>query len=151
MRIPIALLPFLLLSKLSPAQISIGYFPFQSEILIATNSERLIWGDFRVATNPFYGHITTEPVLMVNVKRAEWANFYGGIGTNLNFFNAASNISVVNGYSVHLGTRAKPLKRLTRLHVIFEISPYVNRNFDGGLLRTRIGLAYLFLRREKSP
>lgn len=151
MRILILLLLFFLLSKPGSAQISLGYYPFQSEISITTNSERLIWGDCRFATNTFYGNITTEPVLMVNVKRTELANFYGGIGMNLNFFNSASDISIINGYNLHLGTRAKPIKNLSNLQIIFEISPYMNRNFDGGILRTRIGLAYLFAKKKKSP
>lgn len=151
MRILILLLLFFLLSKPSSAQISIGYYPFQSEISITTNSEKLIWGDCRIATNTFYGNITTEPVLMVNVKRTELANFYGGIGMNLNFFNAANNISIINGYNLHFGIRVKPINNIRKLHIIFEISPYMNRNFDGGILRTRLGLAYQFGKKGKSP
>ena len=88
---------------------------------------------------------------MANIKRSEWANFYGGLGMNLNFFNAASNISIVNGYNLHVGTRAKPLKKRPNLHMIFEISPYMNRDVDGGILRTRIGVAYQFEKKKKGP
>ena len=150
MRILILLLFILLLSKPSSAQISVGYYPFQSEISVTTSSERAVWGDCRIATNTFFGNITTEPVLMVNVKRTESANFYSGIGMNLNFFNEANNISIINGYNLHFGTRAKPIKNLNNLHIIFEISPYMNQSFDGGILRTRLGLAYQF-RKKKSP
>ena len=150
MRMLIRILLFLICPTLSLAQISVGYYPFQSELSITTNSEKLIWGDCRIITNTFYGNITTEPVLMVNVKRAELANFYGGIGMNLNFFNAIDDISIINGYNLHFGIRAKPIKSFNQLHLIFEISPYVNRNFDGGILRSRIGIAYQFRKKEKS-
>ena len=132
------------------AQVSIGYYPLQSELSLSTNSERLIWGDLRIATNTFYGNITTEPVLIANIKRKEMVNFYSGLGMNFNFFNAASNISIINGYSMHIGTRIKPLKKMNNLQLIFEISPYMNQKFDGGLLRTRLGVAYQ-VKKKKSP
>ena len=136
-------------SKIVSAQLSIGYYPFQSELSISTNAENTIWGDLRIASNTFFGNITIEPILMVNINRTEIINYYGGIGMNLNFFNTYDNISIINGYNLHFGTRAKPIKQLNSLHVIFEISPYMNRNFDGGLLRTRLGIAYQFKKKEK--
>ncbi|MFK8037879.1 MAG: hypothetical protein AB8B74_06285 [Crocinitomicaceae bacterium] len=145
----IFLLPFFLLSKTIMAQLSIGYYPIQSEISFSTNSDRLIWGDLRIATNTFFGNITTEPILMANLKRNEKVNFYGGVGMNFNFLNAASNISIINGYSLHIGSRIKPLKKLSNLQIIFEVSPYMNSEFDGGLLRTRLGLAYQFGKKRK--
>ena len=145
----ISILFFFLLTP-TIAQISVGYYPIQSELSLSTNSKRLIWGDLRIATNTFYGNITTEPVLIVNIKRKEMVNFYSGLGMNFNFFNAASNISIINGYSLHIGTRIKPLKKMNNLQLIFEISPYMNQKFDGGLLRTRLGVAYQF-KKKKSP
>ena len=141
----------ILLSKAICAQLSIGYFPFQSELSLSTYSEKNIWGDLRIASNTFFGNVTTEPILMVNIKKKEMVNYYGGIGMNLNFFNAANNISIVNGYNLHIGIRAKPIRELNNLHCIFEISPYMNRDFDGGILRTRIGVAYQFSKKKKSP
>ena len=140
-----------LLSKTVSAQLSIGYYPFQSELSFTTNTERNIWGDLRVASNTFFGNITIEPILMVNIKKMKMVNYYGGIGMNLNFFNAANNISIINGYNLHFGTRVKPIKQLNNLQFLFEISPYMNQNFDGGILRTRIGLAYQFSKKKKSP
>jgi len=126
------------------AQVSVGYFPFQSEITMSSHSERLLWADLRIASNTFFGNVTSEPIMMINVKRSEKANLYAGAGLNFNFVNAVSDISVFNGYTFSFGTRAKPLKELNNLHFIFEISPYFNPNFDGGLLRSRLGLAYQF-------
>ena len=141
---------FMLLSKITIAQVSVGYFPFQSEVSISTNSEVLLWGDFRFATNTFYANITTEPVLQVNITRKEMVNIYAGIGMNFNFFNLANNISILNGYSLHIGSRIKPIRKTRNFQLIFEISPYLNKEFDGGLLRSRMGLAYQFKKR-KSP
>lgn len=132
------------------AQISIGYYPIQSELSFSTNSERLFWGDLRFATNTIFGNITTEPILVANIKRKEMINFYGGAGMNFNFFNAANNISIVNGYSLHIGSRIKPLEKTNNLQLIFEVSPYVNKELDGGLLRTRFGVAYQF-KKKKNP
>ena len=75
-------------------------------------------------------------------------NFYSGLGNELQFFNAANNISIINGYSLHFGTRIKPLKKINNLQLIFEISPYMNQKFDGGLLRTRLEVAYQFKRKK---
>ncbi len=131
------------------AQISVGYYPIQSELSFSTNSERLFWGDLRLATNTFFGNITTEPILLVNIRRDEMVNYYGGLGMNFNFFNAASDISIVNAYSFHFGSRIKPIKKINNLQLIFEISPYVNTEFDGGLLRTRLGVAYQFKKKKR--
>lgn len=145
----ILLCSILLISKIVSAQLSIGYYPFQSELSFSTNTENTIWGDLRVASNTFFGNIITEPIIMLNIKNTEIVNCYGGIGMNLNFFNAFDNISIINGYNLHFGTRVKPIKQFNSLHIIFEISPYVNRNFDGGLLRTRLGIAYQFKKKKK--
>ncbi|MEM7371789.1 MAG: hypothetical protein AAF587_24450 [Bacteroidota bacterium] len=147
------LLCFILhISTTISAQLSVGYYPFQSELSVSANVENTIWGDLRIASNTFFGNITIEPILMANIKKSEIVNYYGGIGMNFNFFNAFNNISIINGYNLHFGTRAKPIKQFNNLHVIFEISPYMNRNFDGGLLRTRLGIAYLFKnKKNKSP
>lgn len=134
----------LLLCASVNAQLSIGYFPFQSELSLSTHSERILRGEIRLSTNTFFGNITVEPILLGNIKRTEKINYYAGLGMNLNFFNAASNLSIINGYHLHLGARIKPFNDLKKLHLIFEISPYMNRNFDGGILRTRLGIAYQF-------
>ena len=140
----ICIVTFLLVAKLASAQISLGYFPFQSELSLSSYTENKVWGDLRIATNTFFGNITVEPILMLNIKKTEEVNYYGGVGVNLNFFNAFDNSSIVNGYNFHVGARAKPFQQLNELQVIFEISPYLNRNFDGGILRTRLGIAYQF-------
>ncbi len=145
----ILLLTSILSVKQSTAQIGIAYYPFQSEIALNTNIEHMIWGDLRIATNTFWGNITKEPILMTNIKRTSTANYYAGLGANFNFFNGFSDNNVVNGYTLHAGARIKPLRSYRNIQCIFELSPYVNPAFDGGLFRTRLGLAYQFTRRKK--
>lgn len=140
----------LVVFKTISAQPSVGYFPFQSEISISTHTEKIVWGDFRIASNTFFGNITTEPILMLNFKKTNSANYYGGIGMNLNLFNTFNNISIINGFNLHIGTRTKPFKYINNLYVIFEISPYLNRKLDGGLLRTRLGIAYQFQKKNQA-
>lgn len=130
------------------AQLSIAYYPFQSELSFSTHTERLLWGDLRLLTNTFWGNITTEPALMANVLQGQRANTYLGLGSNFNFFNAASGLPILNGYVLYLGVRFKPIQALPQIQLIGELSPYMNPQFDGGLLRTRLGVAYQFERRR---
>lgn len=130
------------------SQIAVAYYPFQSELSISSNTDNILWGDLRLATNTFWGNITTEPALMVNIKEQKWVNYYAGVGANFNFFNSFDNVSVLNGYALYLGTRIKPLQNLKNIQCIFEISPYMNPQFDGGLLRTRLGIAYQFISKK---
>ncbi|MBO6518279.1 MAG: hypothetical protein JJ975_17210 [Bacteroidia bacterium] len=134
----------LMLTNSAFGQVSLGYYPFQSEVSITSNSELRVWGDFRVATNTFFGNMTTEPILMINVKRKEVVNVYTGLGLNLNFFNDVYGYSILNGYTMHVGARVKPFKSMKNIQGIFELSPYVRPDFDGGLLRSRLGIAYQF-------
>ncbi len=126
------------------AQASLGYYPFQSELSISSNPNKILWGDMRLLTNTFWGNITVEPALMVNIKRSKSVNYYTGIGVNCNFFNGFNDVSVINGYSLNFGARIKPIENVPNLQCIFEIAPYMNQSFDGGLLKTRLGLAYQF-------
>lgn len=131
------------------AQASLGYYPFQSELSVTSNPNKILWGDMRLLTNTFWGNITVEPALMVNIKRSKFVNYYTGISVNCNFFNGFNDVSVINGYSLNFGARIKPIEHLPNLQCIFEIAPYMNKDFDGGLLKTRLGLAYHFKRKEK--
>ncbi|MFK7907354.1 MAG: hypothetical protein AB8B69_19620 [Chitinophagales bacterium] len=126
------------------AQASLGYYPFQSELSITSNTNKILWGDMRLLTNTFWGNITVEPALMVNIKKSKFVNYYTGVGVNCNFFNGFNDVSVINGYSLNFGARIKPIENAPNLQCIFEIAPYMNQSFDGGLLKTRLGLAYQF-------
>ena len=128
-------------------QVEVGFYPIQSHVSISTNSQRLIWADLRVQANTILGNVHQEPHLMLNVKRTSFASFYVGLGVNANLFNYFSDMSPLNGYTVDLGARIRPIANFQRFMVLFEVGPYINRNFDGGTLRAAIGLAYAFQRR----
>ena len=86
---------------------------------------------------------------MINLRRDEGVNYYCGSGINFNLFNQTYDESFLNGYYFTIGSRIKPLKETRNVYLIFELSPYANRNFNGGSLRTNLGISYWFEKLEK--
>lgn len=139
----IALLIFSLvvLSQLK-AQIAVGYYPFQSVLSISTNTERVVWADFRIETNTFISNMNMELAPMWNFKRTDWVNYYAGFGTSFNPANTFQNLPFVNGYALYVGSRIKPIQKYKNVQLMFEISPYINQEFTSGNLRALLGVAY---------
>jgi hypothetical protein len=123
------------------------YYPFNSIFSIATNPNRTIWVDFRFQTNTYFSSLSTEISPMFNLNKAERAKFYIGAGVKANFLNYLntdpSKQSPLEGYSLNVGVRASPVAKLPRFQIVFELSPYANKNFDLGLFRANLGLAYV--------
>jgi hypothetical protein len=132
------------------AQVAISYFPFQSILSVSTNTDKRLFGDFKMETNNFISNFNMEFSPKFNFKRLEKVNYYSGIGISINPINSFANLPITNGYFIEFGMRAKPFEKLNSLQVVFEISPYVNREINGGNLRTRIGIAWNFTRKTKS-
>lgn len=132
------------------AQVAISYFPFQSILSVSTNTDKRLFGDFKMETNNFISNFNIEFSPKFNFKRMEKVNYYSGIGISINPINSLENLPITNGYFIDFGMRAKPFEKLNSLQVVFEISPYVNREINGGNLRTRIGIAWNFTRKTKS-
>ena len=130
------------------AQLAVTYLPFQSFFSVSSNPQKLIWADLGVETNTFFANLNTEGSLLVNIKRGEIVNYYTGLGVNVNPFYAAQNLSLVNGYALKIGSRIKPFEKCRNVHFVFELSPYFNPQFDGGLLRTGLGVSYNFGQRK---
>ncbi len=128
----------------SLAQMSVGYLPFESIISISTHSDHLIWGELRIQSNTFFGNVVTEPSLRWNFKREPLANYYFGAGLAANPFNVTQDLPLIDGYAIAFGSRIKPITKYPKIQLIFEISPYVNRYFDGGTLKSHLGVAYQF-------
>jgi hypothetical protein len=126
------------------AQMSVGYMPFESIISISTNTDRLIWGELRIQSNTFFGNVVTEPSLRWNFKRQNQANYYVGAGVSVNPFNPVQDLELIEGYAIAFGSRIKPIVKYPKIQLIFEISPYYNRYFDGGTLKSHLGVAYQF-------
>jgi hypothetical protein len=142
------LFTFLCLNSLK-AQVALSYYPFQSIVGLSSNSERLLWVDGRLETNTFFSNVNMELNAMVNIRRGSYYNLYSGVGANVKPFYAAEGLAFDNGYLLHFGLRLKPWRKHPNLQVGFELSPYFNANFDGGVLRSLLGFSYNFSPKDK--
>lgn len=140
----------LLTQKQLLAQVAISYYPFQSILSVSTNPNKKLFVDFKIETNNFVSNFNMEFSPKINIKRSEKVNYYFGIGISINPVNSFANLPITNGYFIDFGVRAKPFEKHNNLQIVFEISPYVNREINGGNLRTRIGIAWNFVRKTKS-
>jgi len=132
-------------------QVAVSYYLFQSQLSLSTNTEKTLWLDYRVETNSFLSNMNMEISPMWNFKKMESANYYAGPGVSFNLFYIAADIPYVNGYFLDIGARIKPFEKNRSVQIIFEISPYINSRATGGNLRTRLGLAYNFVRDKNKP
>lgn len=131
------------------AQIAVSYFPFQSILAISSNTEKRVWADYKLETNSFSSNLNMEFSPKINLKRSEWVNYYLGPGISINPANNEANSSLVNGSFLDIGARIKPWARFRNFQVVFEVSPYVNRLFSNGNIRTRLGAAWNFSKKKK--
>jgi len=126
------------------SQVAFSYFPFQSILSVSSNTEKLVWADFKLETNTFITNMNMELSPKCHVKRTEAANYYLGAGVSFNPAYVASDLAIMSGYFADIGVRIKPLKGARNVQVVFELSPYINAQLGGGNLRTRLGIAYNF-------
>ena len=144
LRIILILLLLINTSQKSNAQ-SVSYYPFNSQLSIATNPTKVVWMDFRFQMNSFTASLNTEPALMVNLAYTGTANFYAGGGVNLGIVGAiADNRKLINGYFGSFGVRAYPFKEAQKVSINFELSPYVEQNGQAGFFRAWLGVGYHF-------
>ena len=139
------LLLFLVILKLNQvhSQVSVTYFPFQSIVGVSTITTKRLWFDFKTETNTFASNINMELSPKINYKINNYSYFYLGSGLGFNPSRIAES-DWINGYFIDWGARLMPLKKETRFQIVFELSPYVNRTFSGGNLRSRLGLSWNF-------
>ncbi len=131
-------------SKKAEAQIGVSYFPIQSIVALNSDSEKMLWADLRMETNTFIANINFELNGFYNFKRKDNINYYIGLGINVNPFYSLEGLSATNGYLIPVGCRIKPFPRIRNVQLAFEISPYLNPDFEGGQIRSLLGLAYNF-------
>ena len=124
------------------SQIAVSYYPFQSVLSVSSNTDKLLWADLRIETNTFFSNINLELDAMVNIKKTDWVDYYTGLGSNVNPFYGIENLPFTNGYVLNVGLRVKPIQKHKNLQIIFELAPYFNKNFDGGMVRTLLGISY---------
>lgn len=143
---------FLSIAQLSRAQ-AFTYYPFNSIFSIATNPNRVVWADFRFQMNSYFSSLSTEVSPMFNLNKSGEAKFYVGAGVKANFLNAlnpdVSKQSALEGYCFNAGVRASPIEKLPRFQIVFELSPYANKNFDLGVFRANLGLGYVFGKKKQ--
>lgn len=140
------ILSFVFVSEFTQAQ-AFTYYPFNSIFSVASNPNKAVWADFRFQMNSYISSLSTEISPMFNLNKSERAKFYVGAGVKANFLNYlnpdASKQSPLEGYFINTGVRASPFEKLPRFQVIFELSPYANKNFDLGVFRANLGIGYV--------
>lgn len=129
-------------------QASVAYYPFRDVVSVSTNADRAFWLDARVQTNTLFGSLSTTLCPMVNVARRAQVNYYTGLGVRFNALNGIDNRDILEGYSLHIGVRVKPLLMLPNLRVAFELAPYSRKDFKTGNLQSFLGIVYQFKKRE---
>lgn len=129
-------------------QASVAYYPFNSVLSVSTNADRALWLDARVQMNTVFGSLSTTICPMVNVVRRENINYYTGLGVRFNALNGLDNRDVLEGYSLHVGIRAK-VPFLPNLRAAFEVAPYARQDFKIGVMQSYLGLVYQFSKRPK--
>lgn len=140
---------FIAFSHTLCSQVAISYFPFQSILSLSSNTEKLFWADYKLETNSFVSNLNMEISPKLNFKRSESVNYYLGPGLGFNPAYAIANLKMLNGGFLDFGVRVKPLIKYRSFQIVFEISPYVNKDFSSGNIRTRLGLAWNFIRKKK--
>lgn len=143
---------FVFCAELSQAQ-AFTYYPFNSIFSVATNPNKQVWADFRFQMNSYFSSLSTEVSPMFNLNKNERAKFYVGAGLKVNFLNYlntdATKQSPLEGYFLNAGVRASPIIKLPRFQVVFELSPYSNKNFDLGVFRANLGLGYVLGKKKQ--
>lgn len=140
-----ALTAFLLsLTGFAFGQASVGYYPFNNVVTVSSNADRHFWFDGRLQTNTVFGSLSTTLCPMVNIARRTQVNYYTGLGIRFNALNGIDDRDILEGYSLHIGVRIKPLLMLPNLRVAFELAPYSRKDFKTGNLQSFLGLVYQF-------
>lgn len=141
----VLLLGLLGLSIVSFGQASVAYYPFNSLVSVSTNSDRAFWLDARVQANTAFESLSTTLCPLINVSRKAQVNYYAGLGVRMSPLNGLDNRSILEGYSLHVGARVKPVPQFfPNLRVAFELAPYSRKDFKYGILQAYFGLAYQF-------
>ncbi|RZM11656.1 MAG: hypothetical protein EOO88_46585 [Pedobacter sp.] len=128
-------------------QASVAYYPFNNLITVSTNADRAFWADARVQTNTVFGSLSTTICPMVNVARKAQVNYYTGLGVRFNALNGIDDRDILEGYSLHVGVRIKPLIMIPNLRVAFELAPYSRKDFKTGNLQSFLGIVYQFAKK----
>lgn len=128
---------------------SVAYYPFRSILSVSSNPELRVWGDLRFQTNSFFSSLSTEIAPAVNLNKNPKGRFYLGGGARLNYLASFQDGDILEGYFFNVGVRSAPFDKYPQVQIAFELSPYAANDFESGLFRTRLGVAYNFSRKNK--
>ncbi|MCA0364479.1 MAG: hypothetical protein LCH67_10590 [Bacteroidetes bacterium] len=123
---------------------SIVYYPFNSLLGVSSNPQNKVWVDVKMQTNSYFSSLSTEISPEITFKKTNRALYYVGGGLKLNYLNAIDNNNILEGFMLNTGVRIMPVDKFKRFQVAFEVSPYVTRKMDIGLMRTFLGIGYNF-------
>lgn len=133
---------------------ALTYYPFNSILSIASNPNKPVWVDFRFQMNSYFSSLSTEISPMINLTKGEKAKLYIGAGIKANFLNYlntdAQKRNPLEGYFLDLGVRVSPFEKVPQFQGVFELSPYANKQFDLGIFRANLGIAYVFGKKKKA-
>lgn len=122
------------------------YYPFTSQVSVSTNPTKKIWLDSKWQTNSFFSSLSTEISPFLNISPSPKARLYVGAGIQANFIPLLTSTSaeITEGYFATVGVRSALFAAYPQIQVGFELSPYVHRSFEIGLIRTSLGIGYYF-------
>jgi hypothetical protein len=153
-RILILVILFLICSREGlMAQGSVGYYPWSNLLTVSTNPRKVIWVDARFQTNSLFSSLSVDLLPMINLKRGEVTQWYIGGGVRLNplyrIADSKADLVTIDGYSLNVGVRIKPLPQNRNIQLALELNPYVKDKFDSGVLKSHLGVIYVFTRKKK--
>ncbi|WP_159468945.1 hypothetical protein [Dyadobacter sp. 3J3] len=135
------------------AQGSVGYYPWSNLLTISTNPRKIFWVDGRFQTNSLFSSLSVDILPMINFKRGEITQWYIGGGVRLNplyrIADSSADLVTVDGYSLNVGVRIKPLPQNRNIQLALELNPYVKDKFDSGVLKSHFGVVYVFTKKKK--
>ena len=128
---------------------SVAYYPISSIVSVSTNPVKPIWLDLRFQTNSFFSSLSTEIAPAFNLNKNPKGQYYLGGGLRLNYLAAFQNDGgILEGYMLNVGVRSAPFEKYPQVQIAFELSPFVANDFETGLFRSRIGIAYNFSKKK---
>ncbi|MGR3811483.1 hypothetical protein [Jiulongibacter sp. NS-SX5] len=126
---------------------SVAYYPFNSVLSVSTNPDASVWLDGRFQMNSFFSSLATEVAPAVNLNANPKGRYYLGGGVRFNALAALADNRFMEGYFLNIGVRSAPIEKYPQIQFAFELTPFVASDFESGLFRSRLGVAYNFSRK----
>ncbi|MGL4631812.1 MAG: hypothetical protein ACRCVT_11460 [Leadbetterella sp.] len=122
----------------------VSCFPFNNLVGISSNPRNTLWIDAKFQTNSFFSSLNTEISPNFTLKKKPRILTYIGTGIRLNYIGTTQGNDLIDGAFFTFGVRAMPIEKIKKAHLIFEISPFIASKRDAGVLRSFLGIGYVF-------